>query len=173
MNISKFFILESNRISLFLLPLLQHSIVTAPCILHLPILVLVDNKPLCLALLDQLILRFLVCHLQYIWIVFFYFLQWFGDGARGLVADSLFVDLCVESQEGFGLPNRCLYIVVLEVVLAAWENRVDWATRFIELFRYGWANRTSQRNWRIMIFSCCGSITDSGELILRSIFETV
>ena len=65
MNISNPFILESHSIPLLLLPLLQHPIVAAPGILHLPVLVLIDHESLRLALLDQLILRLLVCDLEY------------------------------------------------------------------------------------------------------------
>lgn len=65
MIISNPFILESHGIPLLLLALLQHPIVAAPGILHLPVLVLIDHESLRLALLDQLILRLLICDLEY------------------------------------------------------------------------------------------------------------
>jgi hypothetical protein len=127
MYISKFFILESNRISLFLLPLLQHPIVPPASILHPPILILIHHDSLRLALLNQLILRLLVRCLKYPGIVFLDILQRLRDRARGLVAYPLLIDLCVESQEGLGLCDRRLYVVVLQVVLAAREDRVHGA----------------------------------------------
>ena len=97
-----------------------------------------------MTLLDQLILRLLISCLEYPGVVFLEVLQRLRYRKCGLVTYPLFEQFRIESQKVFGLADRGLNVVVLQVVLAAGEDRVDGATGLVQFSRDGRAFRSYQ-----------------------------